>query len=303
MSFDIPVAFLIFNRPDETARCFAAIRALKPSKLLLIADGPRKSRPNEGELCQKTRAIVENIDWPCEVLRNYSDQNLGCKRRVSTGITWVFENAAEAIFLEDDCLPDPTFFIFCRAMLRKYESDARVMSIAGVNFQFGNTKIPSSYYFSRFNHVWGWASWRRAWNLYDPDIRQWPAFRDAGLLRGIIRRRSTMSFFRHVFDSLHAQRIDTWDGQWTFAHFANRGACIVPAVNLISNIGFGMQGTHTKNKLSRYADMPTEPIGAPLIHPETAAFFAPADDYTERTLYSPRIPIWLKELIFRVRRS
>ncbi len=299
LSFDIPLAFLIFNRPEETERCFAAVRALKPTKLFLIADGPRSSRPKEADLCRKTRDVVENIDWPCEVFRNYSGENLGCKRRVSSGISWVFQNVEEAVFLEDDCLPDPTFFEYCREMLRRYASDPRVMSISGTNFQFGNTPIPQSYYFSRFNHVWGWASWRRAWNLYDPDIQKWPAFRDAGFLRGFIRRRSTLAFFRHVFDSLHAHRIDTWDGQWTFAHFANRGACIIPAVNLVSNVGFGIQGTHTKNKMSRYADMPVTPMPLPLTHPETSAFYPAADDYTEKTLYSPRIPIWFKEFVMR----
>lgn len=299
MSFDVPVAFIVFNRPEETARTFEMIRALRPSRLLIIADGPR-NKPGEAELCQKTRAITEQIDWPCEVERNFSADNLGCKRRVSSGISWVFERVERAIILEDDCLPSPDFFPYCREMLDRYAADSRVMSIAGVNFQFGNTRIQDSYYFSRFNHIWGWASWRRAWALYNPDIPSWPQFRDEDYLRGLLRTAKTRGFFNYVFDQLYNNRIDTWDGQWTFAHFANRAACIVPRVNLIQNIGFGDQGTHTRNKISRYANMKLEQMPWPLSHPAFFAFHAAADLYTEQTLYRPRIPPALKTLIFKL---
>lgn len=296
--FEIPVAFIIFNRPEETRQSFAILRRLRPTRLFLIADGPR-SKPGEAETCARTRAIVDQVDWPCEVNRNFSERNMGCKNRIASGISWVFEHVEEAIILEDDCLPDPTFFDFCREMLARYKSNQQVMSIAGVNFQFGNTPIPDSYYFSRFNHIWGWATWRRAWNRYDVTMQTWPDFKRAKTLSSIVQTRKTRGFFHYVFDSLHANKIDTWDGQWTYAHFANNGLCIIPERNLVSNIGFGIEATHTKNKLSRYSNMQTSALNFPLRHPQEISSYTPADLYTETTLYAPRIPPWIKEWIFK----
>ena len=143
-----PVAFIIFNRPDTTRIVFEEIKKAKPEKLLIIADGPRNNKPGEKERCAETRAIVENIDWECEVLRNYSDKNMGCKNRVASGLNWVFENVEEAIILEDDCLPDQSFFRYCQELLEKYRDDKRIMLIAGDNMLFENNKQKYSYYFS-----------------------------------------------------------------------------------------------------------------------------------------------------------
>src|SRR6185369_14461868 len=162
-----PVAFIIFNRPDTTEKVFAEIARARPPKLLVIADGPRAGRAGEADRCAATRAIIDRVDWDCKVLTNYSDVNLGCKNRVASGIDWVFEQVPEAIILEDDCLPDPTFFRFCEELLIRYREDERISQICGANFQFGRKRSNDSYYFSRYNHIWGWASWRRAWQHYD----------------------------------------------------------------------------------------------------------------------------------------
>src|SRR5665648_587346 len=161
-----PVAFIIFNRPETTRRVFAEIAKARPTKLLVIADGPRATHPDDAEKCAVVRAIIDGVDWDCEVLKNYSDVNLGCKRRVSSGLDWVFDTVEEAIILEDDCLPHPTFFRFCEEMLAKYRDDKRIAMISGDNFQFGKKRTEYSYYFSRYTHIWGWASWRRAWDNY-----------------------------------------------------------------------------------------------------------------------------------------
>jgi hypothetical protein len=160
-----PVAFLIFNRPDTTAKVFEAIRQAKPPKLLVVADGPRPDRPDDIEKCKAARGVVEQVDWDCEVLRNYSDVNLGCKKRVSSGLDWVFNTVEEEIILEDDCLPHPTFFRFCEELLDYYRHDERIMVISGDNFQFGRNCTEYSYYFSRYNHCWGWSTWRRSKEL------------------------------------------------------------------------------------------------------------------------------------------
>ncbi|MEW6491011.1 MAG: glycosyltransferase family 2 protein, partial [Cyanobacteriota bacterium] len=161
-----PVVFIIFNRPDTTQKVFEAIRQAHPPLLFVIADGPRPNKPGEDQKCAATRAIIDQVDWDCEVLTNYSEINLGCERRVSSGLNWVFDTVEEAIILEDDCLPHPTFFSFCEELLDYYRNDQRVMVITGQNVQFGRKRTDYTYYFSRYNHCWGWASWRRAWRSY-----------------------------------------------------------------------------------------------------------------------------------------
>jgi hypothetical protein len=177
-----PVAFIIFNCPETTDRVFEQIAKAKPSKLLVIADGPRENSPGEAERCAAVRSIIDNVDWDCEVLTNYSDVNLGCKRRIASGLDWVFDTVEEAIILEDDCLPDPTFFRFCDELLEKYRDDERITMISGDNFQFDRKKTDSSYYFSRDPHIWRWASWRHVWKNYDVDMQLWPEIRDGGWL-------------------------------------------------------------------------------------------------------------------------
>jgi hypothetical protein len=166
-----PVAFFIFNRPDTTEQVFSEIVRVKPHKLLVIADGPRSERQGEAEKCSQARSIIDRVNWDCEILTNFSEINLGCKVRVSSGIDWVFEHVEEAIILEDDCLPDPTFFRYCQVMLDHYRNDQRIGMISGDNFQNGIKRNMDSYYFSRYVHIWGWATWRNRWqNYYDVNI-------------------------------------------------------------------------------------------------------------------------------------
>src|SRR5687767_13684909 len=162
-----PVALLVFNRPQATARVFEAVARARPPRLLVVADGPRADRPDDGELCHQTRAIIERVDWPCEVMKDYSDTNLGCRKRVSSGLDWVFSNVADAIILEDDCLPEPSFFPFCEELLERYRDDERVAMIRAGNFLEGRRVASTSYYFSRWFHIWGWATWARAWKHND----------------------------------------------------------------------------------------------------------------------------------------
>jgi len=280
----VPVAFFIFNRPETTQRVFEVIRQAKPSKLLVAADGPRTSRPLEAEKCAVARAIVEQVDWDCEVLTNYSDINLGCKRRVSSGLDWVFNTVEEAIILEDDCLPHPTLFRFCEELLQKYRDDERIMAISGDNFQFGRRRTEYSYYFSRYNHCWGWASWRRAWQHYDVDMKLWPKIRDSNLLRDLLPKRHAVNYWRTIFQNVYDGQIDTWDYQWTFACWIHSGLSILPSVNLVSNIGFYSDATHTAGK-SRFANMPVEALRFPLQHPSFLICDLKADNFTQNNVY------------------
>ena len=277
------MAFIIFNRPDPTARVFAEIRRVRPSKLLVVADGPRPDRPGEAEKVAAVRAIIEQVDWPCEVLKNYSDVNLGCKRRVSGGLDWVFANVKEAIILEDDCLPHPTFFPFCEELLEKYRDDERIMQINGCNFQFGRKRGEASYYFTRYAYVWGWASWRRAWQHYDVDIKEWTALKNKDEFLRIFSCRDEREFWKVRWDKVADGKIDAWDYQWSFACLVRQAFGIVPNVNLISNIGFGPDATYAVG-VSIMADMPAAAMEFPLVHPrvfirdDKAIDPAPADE-------------------------
>lgn len=263
-----PVAFIIFNRPDTTRRVFEKIREAQPPKLLVIADGPRGDRPAEAAKCRATRKIIESVDWDCEVLTNYSEKNLGCKQRVSSGIDWVFEQVEEAIILEDDCLPDASFFPFCEELLEKYRDDTRIMMISGNNFRFGKSRTTQSYYFSKYCHIWGWATWRRAWQHYDVDIKLWPKIRDDGWLKDIFNDDwLTIQYRTKIFQRMYDQAIDTWDYQWSFTCWTQSGLSIMPNINLVSNLGFGEEASRTKNSKSIFANMETSELSFPLKHP------------------------------------
>jgi hypothetical protein len=262
-----PVAFLIFNRPDTTEKVFEAIRQAKPPKLLVVADGPRVDRPGEAEKCAAARAVINGVDWECEVLTNYSDLNLGCKKRVVSGLDWVFETVEEAIILEDDCLPHPSFFPFCEQLLEIYKNDLRIMQICGSNVLKNQVHIDDSYYFSKYGPIWGWASWRRAWQYYDMNIKLWGKIKEKKLYLDFCLTENEASQRLDLYDKLAANKIDTWDYQWGFAKMINSGLSIIPHVNLISNIGFRDDATHVTNKNSPLANLPVHSIKFPLQHP------------------------------------
>ncbi len=290
----IPVVFIIFNRPDTTARVLEVIRQARPPKLLVIGDGPRAERQGEAERVAATRALIQTINWPCEVLCNFSDENLGCKVRVSSGLDWAFQLVSEAIILEDDCLPNISFFQFCEEMLERYRHDKRVGMVSGDNFQFGRKHNQDSYYFSKYMHIWGWASWRDRWaDSYDVNMSQWPQFGGAAGLSDVITDPKEAVFWASLFDQVHHNKIDTWDYQWVFANWARRRLCILPVVNLISNIGFNADATHTV-RLSHLANLEQLPLGFPLIHPKTVQQNELLDDFTKRNWFL--VPTWKKIL-------
>ena len=283
---EVPIAFFIFRRPEETGRGFEQIRKARPPKLFIVADGGRT--PEEHEICKKARAVAERIDWPCEVKKNYANKNLGCKFRVSSGLDWVFKNAEEAIILEDDTLPHPTFFRFAEELLKRFRNEPKVTHISGVNFQQKNSKFRSdaSYYFSRVSQIWGWATWRRAWKNYDVFMERWPEIKKNGLLYKIFRDPAIADYWDYRFSEVYSNRdsknpTETWDSQWVFACLVNGDLAINPAVNLVTNIGTGAQGTQTKSgKEKRLSNIPLTPMEFPLCHPEIIIPDEVADDYS-----------------------
>ena len=282
MSFNTPVIFIIFRRPHITARVFEAIRNIKPTKFLVIADGPRE--PADVELCKQTRAVTEAIDWDCEVLRNYSETNLGCKQRVSSGLDWAFSQVEEAIIIEDDCLPHPSFFSYCEKLLSLYRDDERIMVISGNNFQDRRTTTSQSYYFSKYNHCWGWATWRRAWKFWEFSPEKWIEFRDAGFIHSLCPNNTEAEYWTKVFNTLFLEgRPDSWGYAWTFACWSQNGLTALPEKNLVSNIGFAPNATHTKGT-SKHAEMPTYAIEE-ITHPTLVVRDEKADQYTFSTVF------------------
>ena len=282
-----PVAFLVFNRPETTRRVFEEIAKARPHKLLVVADGPRRDKPGEVDLCAQVRSIIANVDWDCEVLTDYAGENLGCARRIASGIDWVFTKVDEAIFLEDDCLPHPSFFQFCDEMLNHFRNNDAIMSISGDNFQFGARTSNYSYYFSRYVHVWGWASWRRAWSFYDAGMARWPELKQSRWLEGFMEDRRDIRFWRDIFDRTYRGKTGTWDYQWLFACWLQYGLSVIPSVNLISNIGFGSSATHTGTDGGKLAAMETQEMKFPLSHPPFVLSDSQADDNTARLFFRP----------------
>jgi len=261
-----PVAMIIFNRPDLTETLFREIARVRPKKLLVIADGPRPDRPGEVEQVVAARKIIESVDWDCEVLRCFSDVNLGCKRRVSSGIDWVFEQVEEAIILEDDCIPDPSFFPYCDELLEKYRNDSKVMMIAATCFLGEDAPTDRSYYFSHLPLIWGWATWRRAWKNYDISMPGWTEFSESESFKEIFPSMTSRNHYRRQLDRTFAGNLDTWDLQWSYTVWRKNGVCINPTRNLIRNIGFGPGATHTHHYDPAF-DPPVRSMEFPIAHP------------------------------------
>jgi hypothetical protein len=267
--FDVPVGLIIFRRPQFTERVLQVLALIRPRKLFVIADGPRPDKPGEAEACQATRAVIDRIDWDCDVIKNYSEVNLGCGRRPATGITWLFEQVEEAIILEDDCVPDPSFFRFCEEMLERYRDDERVMHIGGSTYQRENFPVPESYFFSCFNGAWGWATWRRAWKYFDMAVKHWPRLRNTTWLMDILEREDAAAIWAKEFEVACQKQgeVDYWDHQWTFACWSNSGLSVRPKFNLVSNVGCCADATHTLSEADPRANLPALPMGFPLTHP------------------------------------
>jgi len=269
MRLETPVLFLIFNRPEVTKISFDRISKVRPSKLFIAADGPRKDVKNDFEKCVATRELVINsINWDCEVKTLLRDTNLGCGKAVSEGITWFFENVDEGIIIEDDVLPDESFFYYCAALLRHYEEDERIMHISGLNVA-GTWKYDDfSYLFSKLGTIWGWASWRRAWKQYDLRISSW---KDPNTQNKILEifPAEVRDSRRKLYDDLYNKKIDTWDFQWTYARILNSGLSIIPSSNLVKNIDFGEGGTHISLNNHPWANLNVIPLEIPLKHPVT----------------------------------
>lgn len=288
-----PVLFLIFNRPDSTQQVFEAIRQVKPKQLFVAADGPRADRPDDEGNCKKARNIILQVDWDCEVKTLFRKSNMGCGPAVSSAISWFFTEVEEGIILEDDCLPSPSFFNFCQVLLRVYRKDDRVFHISGSNFQSGRWRGKNSYYFSKYVNVWGWATWRRAWEKYTYEINYEPEVLNQAFPH--LKTQKIKKDWEALFSRFNPESVNTWDYQWVYTCLKSQGLAAVPNKNLIKNLGFGAEATHTLSEPEFYATIKWEEIEFPLLHPSTVAVNLKADLFEYR-LYHP----WKQKVQYRI---
>jgi hypothetical protein len=271
------VLLLIFNRLDTAKQVFEAIRKVRPPRLYVAADGPRYFHPGEDTKVNAVRNyVMDHINWDCEVKTLFREKNLGCKYAVSGGISWFFENEEMGIILEDDCMPHPDFFTFCESLLDRYQYDEHVWVITGNNFQNGKWRGNSSYYFSKYNHCWGWASWRRAWLHYHGDLPFWPEWKNSSDWLKKTPDKVEQRYWSNIFESVRLNEIDSWAYPWTASVWYHNGLTATPNVNLVTNIGFGNDATHT---ISTESMALTSHSLGPLIHPEKIEQDKKADRY------------------------
>lgn len=286
MSLDIPILLCVFNRPELTTQVFEAIARQKPKRLLIAGDGPRVNRSDDQELVDQTRKVIERIDWDCSVKSDFSTINLGCRAQMAKAITWGFQQCERMIILEDDCVPNDSFFPYCRDLLDKYADENQVMTVSGNTYPTSGFN-DSSYRFSKYPLIWGWASWRRAWQHYELEMQRW---NDSGVQQQVLDEftdsESERNFWRDIFDRQSAGEINTWDYSWTFACWLNRGLTILPRQNLVSNIGFGDHATHTFDCNSPMANRSTFPTKVAK-HPREITRDRDADQAIRKIVFEP----------------
>lgn len=291
---EVPVLFIFFNRLHHAKQVFDVLRQVQPRQLFLAGDGPRIGRLSDAGGCRETRELALQVDWPCELRTRFLEHNLGCKLAVSSAISWFFEQVEDGIILEDDCVPNLSFFSFCAETLERYRDDERVMQVSGSNFLPVRRDGGASYYFSALNDIWGWATWRRAWRHYDLSMPDYPEFKKRRLLENYVGGRAIASWLESYFDDACRSDCSVWSSQWTYAMARQNGLTIVPSVNLVRNIGFDSAGTHSSGDSWRYYNaFAVEDIGA-LIHPRFILVDRGADklrfDVIRKT--DPRLFVW-----------
>ena len=292
MSYSVPILLIVFNRPENTARVLNALRPMRPQKIFIAADGPREGNESDVIRCSEVRHVLaENIDWMCEVNVSYSDVNLGCRRGVVKALDWFFGEVEEGVILEDDVIPTPDFFVYCQELLGRYRFDQRVGSISGNSFMPKGALVDASYYFSIYTHSWGWATWRRAWCCYDREMHNWIDFCDAGWLK-IIAGKEAADYWQPLIEQVYRGIVDTWDLIWLYSCWKSGLLTCISTVELVNNIGFGSDATHTLDEKSPLG--PTQPLVLPLCHPTV---MQPRRDLDVSLLKEQYRRSWYKEFL------
>lgn len=282
-----PVLLIIFNRFDTTQQVITKLREALVPKLYIYCDGPRRNKVGEAEQLKDVQnKVLRAIDWPCEVITNFKIENEGPRLAIGHAVSWLFETEEQGIILEHDCVPHLSFFNFCETLLQHYANDERIMHISGDNFQFGKWRGDGSYYFSRFNHIWGFATWKRAWKHYDLNMSHYPAFKESGRIKEILPFKRAQKIWIDILDKTYSGVLQTWDYQWTFAIWNLNGLAVLPNVNLISNVGFDSLALNTTNSKHRLANLPSGEMGV-ISHPSEIKVDEDADNYAVNDVFNP----------------
>lgn len=276
-----PVLLIVFNRPDKVRQLITALQLVKPKRVYIAADGPRSHVTADNARCAEVRNLVSTLPWECDIHTHFQDTNLGCKQAVSSAISWFFNEVPEGIILEDDCIPLPSFFSYCAELLERYRNST-VMHINGTAFR-GKESRSHSYYFSKLPLVWGWASWRRAWESYDIEMSDIRGLARELAEENIFSRRRFRHYWITLFEHIRSVPINTWDAQWVYSILKARGICITPSTNLIQNIGFDAEATHTTEPVV-FVERPAN-LSLPLSHPPALTVDTEADQYTMRIAF------------------
>ncbi|MBV0900406.1 glycosyltransferase family 2 protein [Haloarcula salina] len=276
-TLDKPIALFIYNRPSHTDQVLNRIKQVKPPKLLVVADGPKNK--SDQEMCRQTRQLISQRECQFPVEKNFASTNLGLPDRFTTGLDWVFDKVPEAIILEDDIIPEPSFFRFCQVLLDRFRDDNRVMEITGRN-QLERWKSGEyDYHFSYYGGIWGWATWREDWEKYEQEISLWNDTTVKNRIRDVIADEDQFRYLQRIYDMTQSDEINSWAYRWGFARHINNGLSVVPSKNLVKNIGFGEGATNTTSTSNGFANKETYEMSFPLTHPP---FVAPDREYDRR---------------------
>jgi len=279
-----PVLIIAYRRVQTTRKVLDAVRLAQPKRLYVALNACRLGNQTEQAQCDEVRKLFESIDWPCEVQQLVRIEHLSARESISGAITWFFETEKHGIILEDDCVPSQGFFRFAEELLERYADDKRIGMISGNNFQFGRRRGLASYYFSRYSHIWGWATWRDRWISRDATMKAWPE--NSKQLLNELKSPLQRLYWNWIFQRTYLGLVDTWDYQWLFSNWINNRLTILPQVNLVANVGFD-QLAHNTHNISPAANIEAKDLSFPLIHPEVFLSNRAADDYTFNKIYVP----------------
>lgn len=291
VNFPVPIVLIVFNRPDYAKRLIDVLRYIKPDKIYVVADGPRPEYLEDIARCEATRLAINGIDWAADVKTRFLDKNAGCGRAPADGISWAFKDVESAIILEDDCLPSLSFFYFCEEMLDRYRHNKEIMMVSGNNNLLDRVSVSDSYWFSVNTQTHGWATWRRAWSLYDFCISDWPQLRENGFPSKIIKNSRYLNKWRKTFDQVYESAnsmlpYDCWDFQWTYTCWKHQALNIIPSLNLVSNIGYGENATHRTPLDHPLSNLPARDMLFPLNHPTAMIQNVNADLVLSQNVYN-----------------
>ncbi|HKC04368.1 MAG TPA: nucleotide-diphospho-sugar transferase [Patescibacteria group bacterium] len=281
MKINTPILFLIFNRPDKTKKAFAAIRKAKPRILFVAADGPRRGNESDIKACSDARKVTENIDWKCKVKRLYRNENIGIEKSIPGAIDWFFNNVNEGIILEDDCLPDQSLFDFCSSMLKRYKNDKNIMLIRGSNLA-GDHDGSGKYYMSKYIGMWGWATWKRSWKLYDSSMKDWGHPKTKEKILSLFDSFWEKIYWKILLNATYYGKTNSWGYRWMYSVWKNEGKIITPNINLVKNLGFKGKKTHF---VLRSFEIDTGKINKPYSLVKDNTFAAISDNRVSKNFY------------------